>query len=85
MPPQPRDWFEEYRRAVLEQFGQTNAAITGVSTKVDRLSDVVQKMQVDFSTQIARLEMKSAIIGGLIGSVGGAIIGGVVTVIVQGR
>lgn len=85
MPPQPRDWFEEYRRAVLDQFQTTNRAITDVEHKVDALNRSVQAMQVDFSVQIARLEMKSAIVGGLIGSVVTAVIGGLVVMFFQGR
>lgn len=70
MPPQGRDWFDEYRIAVLAQFESHNATMKELRQEIRDLTTQLH----DIKIKIAQLELKAALLGAVIGSVvGGAV------------
>lgn len=80
-PPSPRlDTWLEYRQLILTSIETLNAAILQVNTKLDLLRhDDISKLKVE----VAMLQVRASIFGGLAGAVGGALLGALIAKLVK--
>jgi hypothetical protein len=72
LPPDGGDTFVEYRRLILASIENLNASVAKLDLKIDALR---QNDISDLKVQVAMLQVRASVFGGVAGAIGGAIVG----------